>query len=79
METKESINKAYYEIIRENSKYNKYIKWYLKVYRWDKIIISSQGFKTKNEANYEVEKMIYQGKQGFPIGNMMSYTEYSCL
>ena len=72
-------NRAFYEIIREGSKYNSYIKWYVRTYQSDMILISSFGYRTRKEAEFEVERMICQGKQGFPIGDYLSYTDYTCI
>jgi hypothetical protein len=47
--------KIRYEIVRENSKYNKYIKWFLKCYREDGSLLSSGGYKTKSEAERVIE------------------------
>jgi hypothetical protein len=78
-EIREVHNKGFYEIVREDSKYNKYIKWFTRCYMEDMTQISSFGYKTRREAEAEVSRMIFRGKEGFPIGNMMSYTEYTCI
>ncbi len=72
-------NKVFYEIVREDSNYNKYIKWFIRTYRQDMTIISSCGYSTKREAQQHVDTMIQIGKQGFPIGDHLSYTEYTCI
>jgi hypothetical protein len=72
-------NQAFYEIVREDSKYNKYIKWFVRTYHLDKTLLSSQGVKTRKEAEAIVERMIEQGKQGFPIGDHLSFTDYTCI
>jgi ssDNA-binding Zn-finger/Zn-ribbon topoisomerase 1 len=33
----------------EDSRYNKYIKWFVKTYRLDRTLISSQGVKTRKD------------------------------
>ena len=70
-------NKAYYEIKRETSKYNKYMKWHV-IYYYDdtKNVLSSMYFRTEKEAKYDVDHSIWKGKEGFPIGNRISYTDY---
>lgn len=71
-----SHNTVKYEIVREDSQYNKRIKWYLKNYRADGSISSSLGFKTRREAEEQVQSDIYRGEAGFHIGNRIAYTEY---
>ena len=44
-----------YEIVREDSKYNKYIKWFLKCYREDGSLLSSSGYKTKKDAENVIQ------------------------
>ena len=38
------------EVVRETSKYNKYIKWFYRSYREDGTLAVSFGCKTKSEA-----------------------------
>lgn len=73
---KESHNTIYYEIVRETSKYNKYIKWFYRSYREDGTPIYSGGYRTQKEAQAFHERAVEIGKNGFPIGGMMSYTTY---
>ena len=72
-------NKGFYEIKRETSKYNKYMKWHLIFYREDKSMLASEYFRTEKEARASVEHSIWRGAQGFPIGNRMSYTSYQAI
>lgn len=73
---KESRNTIYFEIVRETSKYNKYIKWFYRTYRKDGTPVSSCGYKTQKEAQAVHDRAVRIGQEGFPIGNMMSYTTY---
>ena len=73
------MNKEIYEIVRESSKYNKYIKWFLRTYNENMKQLSSAGYKTRREAEEAVERMVKRGKEGFPIGDHLSYTEYTCI
>jgi len=43
-----------YKIVRETSKYNKYIKWFAKCYREDGSSLSSCGYRTEKEARQSV-------------------------
>ena len=70
------MNKAYYTIKRETSKYNKHMKWHVEFYRDDKTPLASEWFKTQKQAQWCIDHSIWRGKQGFPIGNHISYTEY---
>lgn len=70
-------NKAFYEIVRETSKYNKYIKWFVRTYKEDMTLISSCGYTTRREAEDRTREMIEIGKQGFPIGGHLSFTNYA--
>lgn len=72
-------NQVLYEIIRETSKYNKYIKWFLRTYHVDKRLLSSTGYRTRKGAEEATQKMIEQGKRGFPIGDHISHTDYICI
>ena len=72
-------DKAYYTLKRETSKYNKYMKWHVQYYRFDKSLLSSIYFKTRKLAQYNIERSISRGSHGFPIGNRMTYTSYSEL
>ena len=73
------MNKAYYTLKRETSKYNKYMKWHVEYYRDDKTLLASDWFKTQKAAKQNIELSIYRGKKGFPIGDRMSFTEYEEL
>ncbi len=73
------MNKAFYEIVRETSQYNKYIKWFLRTFHADMKLLSSTGYRTRREAQEAVERMIEIGKEGFPIGDHLSFTEYTCI
>jgi len=73
------MNKAYYTLKRETSKYNKYMKWHVQYYRYDKTPLASNWFKTQKEAQYHVDHSIWRGKQGFAIGDRISFTEYEEL
>ena len=54
-----------YKIIRETSKYNKYIKWFAKCYNHNGEEISSFGYKTEKEARKSIDDL----RGIFPIGN----------
>ena len=43
-----------YKIIRETSKYNKYIKWFAECYREDNSLLSRCGYRTEKEARHSV-------------------------
>jgi len=68
-----------YKITRETSKYNKYMKWHLEYFRDNNSGLSSNWFKTQKEAIQNVERAIYRGKKGFPIGDRLSFTDYIAL
>jgi hypothetical protein len=72
-------NKVFYEIVRETSKYNKYIKWFLRTYHDDMKLLSSCGYRTRREAEKHMASMIEIGKEGFPIGDHLAYYEYTCI
>jgi len=72
----ETINKVYYTIKRETSKYNKYMKWHLELYHEDKSLLSSEYCKTRKLAQNIIDRAIDRGRKGFPIGNRLSYSEY---
>ena len=57
----------YYRIVRETSKYNKYIKWYVKTYRDAKgtDLNSSFGYRTQREARASIQDT----HCFFPMGN----------
>ena len=55
----------YYKIIKETSKYNKYIKWFVKCYRKNGEEVSSFGYKTEKEARNSIDVL----RGIFPIGN----------
>ena len=73
---KHTPDQVYYEIKRETSKYNKYMKWHLLLYREDKTLLSSMYHKTRKAAERDVDNSILRGKEGFPIGNRLYFTEY---
>ena len=64
-ETSVSYGKA--TIIRETSKYNKYMKWHVNL-EYENGSKSSQHFKTKPEAI----RYLTQPRQAMPIGKFMS-------
>ncbi len=70
-------NKAFYQIKRETSKYNKYMKWHLELFRENKTLLSSEYFRTEREALASIERSKQTGKEGFPIGDHLSYTDYT--
>ena len=70
------MNKAYYTLKRETSKYNKYMKWHLEYFREDGSLLSSEYFKTKNAATISLNNAVLRGQQGFPIGDRLSFTNY---
>ncbi len=76
---KESHNEGFWEIKRETSQYNKYMKWHVLFYHADKTEYCSQWFKTEKQAQWCVDHSIWRGKKGFPIGDTMSYTTYQQL
>jgi hypothetical protein len=45
-----------YKIVRETSKYNKYIKWFARTYRPDGSLLSSFGYRTQREARESIPK-----------------------
>lgn len=59
-----------YRIIRETSKYNKYIKWFLRTFREDGTILSSAGYRTRKEA----VEIVTKPRRPMPIGNRFSVT-----
>jgi len=64
---KVSISKAFYEIKRETSKYNKYMKWHL-IEHLETGSICSNYFKSKNQClNY-----INKSREPLPIGDRIS-------
>jgi len=72
----ESHNTIYFEIVRETSKYNKYIKWFYRTYREDGTPVSSGGYKTQKEAQAVHDRAVRIGREGFAIGNRTCYTTY---
>ena len=72
-------NQAFCEIVRETSAYNKYIKWFVRTYLRDMTLVSSCGYSTKRQAEEHIETMIKIGREGFQIGDHLSYTEYTCI
>ena len=55
---KEIHNKGFWEIRRETSKYNKYMKWHILFYDDQMQILASDWTKTKKEAQQKVETAI---------------------
>ena len=74
-----TFGKVFYTLKRETSKYNKYMKWHVEYYREDKTLNASEWFKTRKEAKQNIDHSIWRGQKGFPIGNSMSFTEYTPL
>lgn len=73
-------DKRPYELRRETSQYNKYMKWrVIFYYSIGGTILASDYFRTRREAEYRIERMIRQGKEGFPIGNKIIYSDYICV
>lgn len=70
------MNTVYFEIVRETSKYNKYIKWFYRTYRADMSLLSSGGYRTEKEARAVHQRAVMIGKEGFPIGDRISYTNF---
>ncbi len=64
MEVIEEIRK--YKIVRETSKYNKYIKWFTREYTLDGKQISSIGYRTRKEA---IDSILQRDGHIMPIGN----------
>lgn len=66
----------YYKIVRKDSPYNKYIKWYCDVYASDKTsVIASSGYRTEKEARAHISNT----QQPMPIGNRIVFTVYKEL
>jgi hypothetical protein len=57
--------KQMFRIVRETSAYNKYIKWFARIFREDGTEISSCGYKTQREAR----ESILARNHNFEIGN----------
>jgi hypothetical protein len=72
-------NTISYEIVRETSKYNKYIKWFYRTYREDGSVLSVTGYRTQKEALLAHDNAVFSGKVGFPVGNHISYTVYRAV
>lgn len=60
-----------YKVVRRNSPYNKYIKWFVETYREDGTLISSCGYRTERLARESVTP----DKYTFPIGNKLVHVE----
>jgi hypothetical protein len=73
---KYSNNIAFYEIRRETSTYNKYMKWHLLFYREDRTTLSSEWGRTRKEVEAALAHAKEIGETGFPIGSTVSYTTY---
>ncbi|MBK7380432.1 MAG: hypothetical protein IPJ03_15870 [Ignavibacteriales bacterium] len=61
-----------FEVIRETSHYNKYIKWFLKCYREDGSLLSVTGHKTEKEARSRV----VNSSTLMPIGDRFTQITY---
>jgi hypothetical protein len=48
--TDREIRVAHFKIVRENSQYNRYIKWFYKEFNEDLVEIASIGCKTERQA-----------------------------
>ncbi len=70
METETQIIK--FEIKRESSQYNKYLKWHIICYREDGSMLSSEYTTTKKIAYQKV----CNDKKPLPIGNRLVKTNY---
>ena len=66
-----SVSRATYEIRRETSQYNKYMKWHL-VARFQNGSLSSNYFKTRRQAI----ECITKPQRPLPIGDRMCLTYY---
>jgi hypothetical protein len=73
---KASRSRVSWEIVRENSPYNKRIKWFYREYREDGSTLMSQGFRTRRQAEECHENYVYNGNRGFPCGDHVHYTDY---
>lgn len=69
---KVSLSLSKYQIVRETSKYNKYIKWFLKEV-YENGSKASTGFRTKREALENINRL----RRPLPcgIGMLMTYTK----
>ena len=65
-----------YDIKRETSKYNKYMKWNLNLFKEDGSNFGSRFFKTERDAKEYIELAKFEGLKGFPIGDRMAYYQY---
>ena len=63
-----TITKFTYKIIRKTSEYNKYIKWFTKIFRADKSLLSSEGYRTRKKA----VECITKRREPLPIGRTYS-------
>ena len=70
------MDKIYYQLKRETSKYNKYMKWHLSYFREDKSLLSSDWFRTEKSAQSAIELANWNAKRGFPIGDKIIFYEY---
>ncbi len=66
-------NKAFYEIVRETSQYNKYIKWFVRTYNADMRLVSSCGYSTRREAEEHVE----EDSADMPAGKIEPIPEFT--
>jgi hypothetical protein len=67
---KEETQTIEYKIIRETSKYNKYIKWFVETYYKTGEVLSRFGYRTEKEARNSVRE------NELPIGNRLVKTIY---
>lgn len=72
-------NKGFIELRRETSKYNKYMKWRVITYREDMTLLASEYYRTRKKAEQHIETSVFRGKHGFPIGNRLSFTDYTMI
>lgn len=60
-----------FKIVKKQSPYNKYIKWYAETYTEDQRLISSFGYRTEREAR----KSVIPKENPFPMGNRLIQIE----
>lgn len=76
---KTTANKVWFKLSRQSSPYNPSLKWHVEYYRENKTLLASQYFKTRKEAQANIDCTIEQGIAGFPIGDRLPYTTYEQL
>ena len=75
MEKQKDYQTIYFRVIRETSKYNKYMKWHLLCYRSDKTTtLSSEYTKTRQQA-YDIAKQ----SRPLAVGDRLQITIYQEL